>query len=183
MLAPLMTAVLLANLPPGEKAGENALTTLRLSPTTHGLNLRWNDTEDLLQGTIVPARPKAGEPVTFTLHLDPYGGEPFTGPLTVSLRPLAGAGAGAGAGDAQSATIPRLPEERAWRVTFTPPREGPHRLEVSWRSTRHKAVRGDVLVGEARVPSWFLAVVGGGLILMASGGGAWFLLRRQEKAT
>jgi len=179
MLAPLLTAVLLANLPPGEKAGENALTTLRLSATAEGLNLRWNDTEDLLQGTIAPARPRAGEPITFTLHLDPFSGEPFAGPLTVSLRPLAGAGAG----DAQSATVARLPAERAWRVTFTPPREGPHRLEVSWRSTRHKAVRGDLPVGEAPVPSWFLAVVGGGLILMASGGGAWFLLRRQEKAT
>ena len=84
-------------------------------------------------------------------------------------------------GGAQSVTVALQPHEKMWRITLTPPDMGEYRLEVSWRTTRLKAVRSTLTVGEPRLPAWLLGVVGGGLILVASGGGAWFLLRRQRQ--
>jgi hypothetical protein len=176
MLPALLAAQLLTNLPVDPSAGESPLTSLRFTTAPEGLLLGWSDTEDVLRGTVEPARPRAQTPLTVTLRLEALQGRSYDGPLTVSLRPLSTIGG------AQSVTVPPTPGERLWRVTFTPAETGDHRLEVSWRGSHFKAVRGTVTVGEAGLPSWFPVAAGLGLILVASCGGAWFLLGRQEKS-
>ncbi len=168
---PVLALTLLGSLPVDPQAGESELTTLTLTSTRETWNLSWNDTEDVLRGSIASRTFRAGEPLTLSLNLNSYTGGEYTGPLTVSLRPLMEMGGG------ESHTVERNPRDHLWAVTFTPAEAGEHRLEVAFRTTHLKSVRATITVDEGRVPPWVGASIAAALILMAVGAGAWLVSR------
>ncbi|MFY0569301.1 hypothetical protein ACN28E_36505 [Archangium lansingense] len=123
------------------------------------LALTWSDTEERLQGSIHPAVPRAGTPLQLNLQVGSFEGEPFEGPLILTLREV-------GASHGQSLTVKKGAQH--WQATFTPESDGLHLLDVSFRSTRHKALHATLQVQPSRVPlmiGW--AVFGlGGLALL-----------------
>lgn len=132
------------------------------------LELSWSDAEEKLQGSIRPANPHAGQPIDVVIQVGSYEGAPFEGPVTVTLRE-----AGAQYGD--TVTVKR--GERHWQTTFTPEHSGSYQLDVSFRTTRHKAVHAAFEVGVSPVPRMLgLGVLGVG-VLLALGFGVHGLLR------
>jgi hypothetical protein len=164
-------------MPIDAKGGESPLTTLRQSTVGEAINLSWNDTEELLKGVVTPAVLRAGQSVTISVSLARYDQGRFSGPVTISLQPLAELGGGG------AVTVPAPSKgERMWAAKVTPLVAGPHRLEIAWTSTHRKVVRGVVTVEDARLPFWLPWAVGGTAILMAVALGAWLVLRREGAA-
>lgn len=116
---------------------------IQVEPHDDMLALSWADTEERLQGSIHPAVPRKGEPLQVNLQVGSFEGAPFEGPLIVTLREE-------GATHGQSVTVKR--DAQHWRATFTPERMGPHLLDVSFRSTRHKALHAPLQVKASRLP-------------------------------
>ncbi|HEX8436634.1 hypothetical protein [Archangium sp.] len=136
---------------------------VNIDPRGDLLELSWSDTEERLQGSLSPAVPRAGEPLKVIVQLGRFEGTPFDGPITFTLRE-------AGATHGQTVTVPRV--EQHWQATFTPETDGPHLLDVSFRTTRYKALHASLQVMEnARVPrllGW--GVLGlGALVLLGYG--------------
>ena len=165
-------ALALAAMPADLHVGDGALTTLHVDRVPGGLNLSWNDTEDLVRGMVTPAPLRDGTPLTVSVNVATYQGAPFDGPVTFSLRPLMALGG------ADIQTVTRRPGEKLWVATLTPYQGGPHRLEVSFRTTHFKVVSTQLELAEAPLPPWLHFAVGAGLIVMAVGFGAWLVLRR-----
>jgi hypothetical protein len=170
--AALWVAVAVGGMPVDVNSGQSEATSLKLDVVPEGLNLSWNDTEDLVKGSLTPPQLREGEPATLTVNVASYQGAAFDGPVTLSLRPLEALGGA----DAQ--TISRRKGDKLWVATFVPHTTGPHRLEVSFRTTRFKVARAQVTVGGGRLPQWLLFALGGGLIVVAVALGAWLVLRR-----
>lgn len=177
MLLPVTLAFAFGQLPVDPHAGEHALATLRLDPEPAGWTFAWQDTDERLKGTLTPRAPRAGAPLTVSAAVLPLTGPDFDGPVTFSLRPLAELGS------TESFTVTRPDGAKTWSATFTPREPGEHRLEISWRSTHHKVVRGVVPVGEAGLPPWLDWAVGVGLVTLAVLGGAWSLFRGKESSS
>ncbi len=135
--------------------------TDRIDLTAHddALALSWSDTEERLKGSIRPAVPRAGEPLHLSLQVGSFEGAPFTGPLILTLREE-------GSSHGQSVTVKRSGEQ--WQTTFTPEHEGPYLLDVSFRTTRHKALHAALQVRPSPLPQRLgLAALGlGGLVLV-----------------
>jgi hypothetical protein len=135
--------------------------TDRIDLTTHddALALSWSDTEERLKGSIRPTVPRAGEPLHLSLQVGSFEGAPFTGPLILTLREE-------GSSHGQSVTVKRSGEQ--WQTTFTPEHEGPYLLDVSFRTTRHKALHAALQVRPSPLPQRLgLAMLGlGGLVLV-----------------
>ncbi len=170
-------AIILSQLPVDVRAGENKLTTLELKVMPTGLSFDWSDTDESLRGQVSPQPVRAGRSLTISAVLQPFTGDEFTGPLTFSLRPLGEMGS------TWTETVSRKPGERGWvkEVTLTEP--GDYRLEISWRTTHHKVVRGVLPVSPAGLPVWLTWVVGGGLVVIALSIGLWILFGRKESAS
>lgn len=169
--------IILSQLPVDARAGENKLTQLELKQTPNGLAFDWSDTEESLRGQLTPNPVRAGRSFTISAALQPLTGDDFTGPLTFSLRPLKEMGS------TWSETIERKKGERGWvkEVTLTEP--GDYRLEISWRTTHHKVVRGVLAVSPSGLPVWVTWLVGGGLVVIALSIGLWILFGRKESAS
>ncbi len=140
---PLVAGVLLA-------AGAAAtplpapLDQVTVDPREDLLELSWSDAEERLQGSITPTAPREGEPLKVIVKIGRFEGAPFEGPITFTLRE-------AGATHGQTVTVPR--GEHHWQATFTPENDGPHLLDVSFRTTRYKALHTPLVVSEnAQVP-------------------------------
>jgi hypothetical protein len=135
--------------------------TDRIDVAAHddALALSWSDTEERLKGSIRPAIPRAGEPLHLSLQVGSFEGEPFTGPVIITLREE-------GSSHGQSVTVKRSGEQ--WQTTFTPEHDGPYLLDVSFRTTRHKALHASLQVRPSPLPQRLgLAVLGlGGLVLV-----------------
>jgi hypothetical protein len=174
MLLNAALAILLSNLPVDVHAGENALTTLKVVVRQGSADLAWQDAEDVVRGTVTPWPVRAGTPFTVAVFVGTVQGQDFDGPVTVGLRPLEDLGG------TDAATLTRGPGEKTWVRTFTAGEDGPHRLEVSFRTTHLKVVRGELMVEPALLPKWFVYVVGGGLIAVSLAIGAWLTFRRKE---
>jgi hypothetical protein len=117
---------------------------VNVDPREDLLELSWSDAEERLQGSISPAVPREGEPLKVIVQLGRFEGPPFEGPITFTLRE-------AGATHGQTVTVAR--GERHWQATFTPESDGPHLLDVSFRTTRYKALHTSLQVMEStRVP-------------------------------
>lgn len=176
---PLAAALALAltQLPVDPRAGEHALSTLRLEAGAGGLALTWQDTEESLKGVLKPGHPRVGQPLTISASVLPLAGPAYEGPVTFALRPLDAMGS------TQTATVTRPAGEKTWTATFTPGTPGEHRLEISWRTTHHKVVRGVVPVEEAGMPPWLSWAVGVGLVTLAVLGGVWSLFRGKESSS
>jgi hypothetical protein len=166
---------LASGLPVDVHAGENALTALTVNERQGSADLQWHDAEDVVRGTITPFPVRAGAPFTVSVFIGPIQGEAFTGPVTLSVRPLAALGG------TDAVTVQPKPGERAWVHAFTADAQGPHRVELAFRTTHLKVVRGELEVHEAPLPRWLSYAVGGGLIAVAITIGVWLTVgRRQE---
>jgi hypothetical protein len=95
--------------------------------------------------------------------------------VTVGLRPLEALGG------TDTVTLQRGPGEKTWVHDFTASEEGPYRLEVSFRTTHLKVVRGELTVQEPLLPRWLSYAVGGGLIALSVSIGAWLTLARRKE--
>lgn len=177
MLLPAALAFALTQLPVDPRAGEHALSSLRLDPAPGGATFSWQDTEESLKGALTPSRARVGQPLTVSASVLPLAGPEYEGPVTFALRPLDEMGS------TQTATVTRPAGEKTWVATFTPHIPGEHRLEISWRTTHHKVVRGVVPVQEAGVPPWLNWAVGVGLVTLAVLGGVWSLFRGKESSS
>lgn len=166
-----------AQFPVDARAGENRLTQLELKRTPNGLTFDWADADESLRGQLGPQQPQVGKTLTLSAVLRPLSGDDFEGPLTFSIRPLNEMNS------TWTETVTRKKGERGWvrEVTLTEP--GEYRLEISWRSTHHKVVRGIFQVSEGALPGWVMWVVGGGLFAIGLGIGFWILFGRKEWAS
>ena len=165
--------VCLSQLPVNARAGENKLTQLEIKQTTLAQTFDWSDTEETLRGTITPARPQANAPLTISVTLEALNSAELDGPITFAFRPLEEMGG-------KTQTVVRAPGQKAWSVTFTPEQPGTHRVELSWKTTHHKVVRGVIEVGDAALPKWVGYSAGGGAIVLALVIGLWLLFGRGD---
>lgn len=175
MLLNAALLILVSGLPVDVHAGESDLTTLKVVERKGSADLMWQDVEDVVKGTITPFPVRAGAPFTVSVFVGTVQGEDFGGPVTLGLRPLEALGG------TDAVTLARGPGEKTWVHTFTAAEDGPHRLEVSFRTTHLKVVRGLVTVEEALLPKWLLYAVGGGLIALSVSIGAWLTLARRKE--
>lgn len=169
-------ALMCSQFPVNERAGENQLTTFQLKPNASGLSFDWRDTDEVLRGTITPL-PRVGKSFTVSATLEPINGAPYDGPLTISVRPLEEMGA------TQTQTVARQKGEHAWVASFTASETVEQRIEVSWRTTHHKTVRGVFAVSEAGLPAWVGWAFGGGLVAIALAIGLWVLFGRGKESS
>ncbi len=176
-LSAYLAIILSQAFPVDARAGENKLTQLELETTPNGLTFDWSDADESLRGQVSPQPVRAGRSFTISAVLQPFTGDEFTGPLTFSLRPLKEMGS------TWSQTIERKKGERGWVKEVTLAEPGDYRLEISWRTTHHKVVRGVLPVAPSGLPRWLTWVVGGGLIVIALSIGLWILFGRKESAS
>ncbi len=174
MLLPLALAAALTQMPIDPRAGESALSQLKLETSPGGAAFTWHDADEALKGTVSGAPARVGAPLVVSASVMPLSGPEYEGPVTFALRPLDALGA------ADTRTVTRPAGERAWVATFVPAVEGPHRLELSWRTTHHKVVRAVVDVAPAGLPPWLSWTVGVSLVTLAVLVGAWTLFRSKE---
>jgi hypothetical protein len=120
------------------------------------LELRWSDADERLQGTIHPAFPREGEPLTLSLHVGNYQGAEFDGPITLTFQR-------AGAPALVSRTLTR--QGVNWHTELTPDDAGVWDLEVRYRHTRLKVLTAHIPVADRPVPKG----LGWGLITLAAG--------------
>jgi hypothetical protein len=150
LVAGLGLAHAVAAAPPGV---EGRLDLIQVNPHEGALSLNWSDTEERLQGSLRPAPLRAGQPLQVSLDVGSFEGAPFEGPLVITLR-------AEGSSLGHSVTVKR--QGRHWEAEFTPEEEGPHQLDVSFRSTRNKALHASLDVNAAQMPrtlAWGLVLV------------------------
>ncbi len=116
---------------------------IAIQPRDELLELAWSDVEDRLQGSIHPALPRVGEPLQVVLQVGSFQGATFEGPITLTLREE-------GNIHGKSVTVSR--GDRHWQATFIPETTGIHYLDVSFRTTRYKALHTALRVESSRVP-------------------------------
>jgi hypothetical protein len=162
-----------AQFPVDARAGENKLTQLDLKTNSAGLTFDWSDTEETLRGTVTKSPFKVGKPLTFSVTLEALNSEELMIPVTFSFRPMKNLGA-------STQTVVRAKNEKSWVATFTPVDEGEHRVEIAWRTTHHKVVRGVLDVAPEGMPVWVGWLVGGGSVTLAVVIGLWLLFGRKE---
>lgn len=173
----------------GELQGTPASETLQVKVDEAGMALAWSDVEDRIQGTLEPTVPRAGEPLKVSVHVGTFQGPEFEGPVSFTLRPLVRSELKEGeplglkplqdTSGGQGGTVTRGRGERAWAYTFHPADEGKQVLEISFRTTRLKVVRGVVEIETAKLPRWPWYVLALGAVLGSVGFGLWTLFRRE----
>ena len=168
-------AVVCSQMPVDARAGENPLTQLVVRQGAAGTSFEWADPEERLRGTLGTGRIVAGQPLTISATLEPIDGPPFEGPITIAVRPLDSRE------DVQSQTVKRSEGERVWAVTVVPAEATDYRVEISWRSTHHKVVRGVFPVRPAGLPPWLRWAAAGTAIALALAVGVWILLNPSRK--
>jgi hypothetical protein len=138
------------------------------------LELRWSDAEERLQGTLHPAIPREGEPLSLSLHVGNFQGAEFDGPITLTFQQP-------GAPVLVTRTLTR--QGVNWHTELTPDAPGMWELEVRYRNTRLKVLTAQVPVADQPVPRG----LGWGLISLAAGTalvlGVRGVLRRIRTAT
>lgn len=122
---------------------EASLNEIRVTPSPTSLDLQWSDTEERLQGTIRPTTPRAEAPFEMSLHVGSFQGAEFDGPINVTMRGPEGRTA--------SAVLTRGKDDKAWVTKFTPEVGGDHQLDISFRTTRLKALKAKFEVEDARI--------------------------------
>lgn len=116
--------------------------------------LSWTDAEDRVTGTFSPWAPEAGQAVEAVVRVGNMQGPPFEGPVTLSLSPQKGGGG-------ESQTVTMMPGPKAWAAKLKTGEPGAYWLEIGFNTGRHKVVRAEVTVAEARLPRWpWYALIG-----------------------
>ncbi|WP_426750825.1 hypothetical protein [Myxococcus sp. Y35] len=132
---------------------------IRVERRGNVLELRWSDAEERLQGTIHPAMPREGEPISVSLHVGNFEGPEFDGPLTLTFHP-------AGSPEQQTKTLTR--DGVNWHTELVPDGPGPWDLEVRYRRTHLKVLTARFVVSSTPIPrgvGWGLVLVGAGAAL------------------
>jgi hypothetical protein len=137
------------------------------------LELSWADTEERLQGAIQPDVPYPGQPLKVLLNVGSFYGEPFEGPITLTLREE-------GAKYGQTQTVKKGSVN--WHAEFVPERAGLYQLDVSFRTTRLKVLHADFEVHATPVPRFVLWALVGVAAAAALGLGLRTLVRKELPA-
>lgn len=145
------------------------LDEVQVGAARNALELTWNDTEESLKGVIFPVKPVEGEAVRVTVRVGSFQGAAFKGPVTLSVHPEGEAGANA---------VTVAPVDGSWTASFVPVKPGPHVLDVSFRTTRLKALHARFDVSPGRLPRAVAWIFIGGLVVLALGAGVWRIVRR-----
>ncbi len=143
---PLVASVLVATAAaanPFLSQPKEQLDRIALEQRDDLLELAWSDAEDRLQGSLHPAVPRVGEPLQVVIQVGSFQGADFEGPITLTLREE---------GSIHGKTVTVARGERNWQATFLPETTGLHRLDVSFRTTRYKALHAAFQVESSRVP-------------------------------
>ena len=136
---------------------------------SHGvLQLSWSDYEERLKGSINPTPPRAGQPLRLNVHVGSFEGEPFDGPLTITLREE-------GSTQGQTQTVGK--GEANWTAEFIPENAGPHQIDFSFRTTRIKVLHARIEVAPSPIPRVILWSGLGLLTVVAISFGVRGLLR------
>lgn len=136
---------------------------------SHGvLQLSWSDYEERLKGSVSPTPPRAGQPLRLNVHVGSFEGEPFDGPLTITLREE-------GSTQGQTQTVRKGVAN--WTVEFIPEKAGPHQIDFSFRTTRIKVLHARVEVAPSPIPRVILWSGLGLLTVVAISFGVRSLLR------
>lgn len=109
--------------------------------------LSWADAEDRITGNFSPLVPEAGQALEVVVRVGNLQGPPFEGPVTLALSPQKGGGG-------KSQTVSMMPGPKAWAAKLETGEPGAYWLEIGFNTGRHKVVRAEVTVGEARLPRW-----------------------------
>lgn len=133
-----------------------AVDQIRVERRGDLLELRWADAEERLQGTIHPALPREGEPLTLSLHVGNFQGAAFDGPLTLTFHPK---------GSPAQVTRTLTRQGVNWHTELVPDAPGPWELEVRYRHTHQKVLTAHFTVVERPLPRG----LGWGLIILAAG--------------
>ncbi len=148
--------------------------SFRLVDSGKGTSFDWSDTEERVRGTVTPGRPAAGEEVTISVAVGSFSGAPYEGPVTLGLEEEGG-------GYRQLETVPgRTEEPRVWNATFVPPDSGAYTIEIAFRTSHQKSIKGKLDVGLARVSTTVALGLGLGAILAAIGYGLFILFVKKE---
>lgn len=99
----------------------------------------WRDAEDQVDGFITPSNRLSGEPFEVSVRVRNYDGEPFAGPVVMTVRPQ-------GSQYGESVTV--KPDGERWKHTFTVPDGGRYVLDLTFRTSRLKVVHGEFGVGQ-----------------------------------
>jgi hypothetical protein len=135
--------------------------TFSLKQGGGGWTFDWADQEDRVRGTLTPSELSSGDPIVVSVAVGSFEGNDFNGPVTVTLKQVAGEWR-----DLQTIAPPAAPP-RTWSATFVPPATGKYQLEVAFRSSRMKPIRGTIDVGMGRVSTTVALSIGIGAILLA----------------
>jgi hypothetical protein len=152
-------------------AGAAAPGQLRVERRGDLLELRWSDAEERLQGTIHPAQPREGEPLSLSLHVGNFQGPEFDGPLTLTFHQV-------GSPSQQTLTLQR--EGVNWHTQLTPDDAGTWELEVRYRRTHLKVLTAHLTVASRPLPrylGWTVVGIGAAVALAL---GLRGLLRRAK---
>ena len=144
------------------------LDVIRTTHTDHGVELSWSDTEERLQGVLLPASPRAGSELAVNLDVGSFEGPEFQGPVRVGLR-------GPDGGPAEVHLVQRA--NRTFHTTFALRQAGLHTLDVAFHTTHEKVLHANLEVAEGPLP---LSVVWALLVLGAGGAAAYGLWARAQ---
>lgn len=141
---------------------------IRVAQRSRVLQLAWSDAEDALNGVVSPPDLRQGDPVKVTLAVSSRGA-PFAGPVTLDLR-----------GDDESVgqLVTVEPEDGAWSTTFVARKSGPHWLDVSFRTSRHKVLHARLEVRESRFPGWVMWTLLAAIATLALALGVYRVLKK-----
>jgi hypothetical protein len=142
-----------------------------LVPGKGVLEMGWADYEDRVKGSLSPQPPRAGQPLQVQVHVGSYYGEPFDGPVTLTLREE-------GSTHGQTVTVRR--GEANWTTEFTPENSGPHQLDISFRTTHLKVLHARIEVAPSPIPRFILWSLLGVVGVAAVTFGVRSLLREAE---
>lgn len=143
----------------GTAAAAPAPSHVRVERRGNLLELRWSDAEERLQGTIHPAQPREGEPLTLSLHVGNFQGPEFDGPLTLTFHQV---------GSPSQQTLTLVRDGVNWHAQLVPDAAGPWELEVRYRSTHLKVLTAHFTVASRPLPrflGWGLVALGVGVAL------------------
>ncbi len=174
----LMMLLVLGDWPKAETFdGTNPQQRLDIQTEPSGYSVHWVDEEDRLDATITPQRLQQGKPFDMTLNIGVIEGAAFTGPVTVSIRPLASPDEEERPGPQQSTTV-TFNKDRTWKATITPEQSGEHVIEVAWRTTSFKQARGLLTIEESAFNPSTGRALAALAILAALGIGLWQVFRK-----
>ncbi|MDX2013462.1 MAG: hypothetical protein SFW67_24940 [Myxococcaceae bacterium] len=151
--------------------------TFSLSQSAAGSTFDWSDQENRVRGTISPAELSSGDPFQVSVAVGAFEGQDFEGPVSLTLRALDGEWR-----DLKTIQPQREPP-RTWAAEFVPPASGRYQLEVAFRSSRMKSIRGPLDVGMGRVSKTTGLSIGIGAILLAVVYGLFVLFGKKDGAT